>query len=201
MSAFRSVRAGIGDPITIRIVPGRLRNARRPQNRPESVETGITGRPVRDARAAMPDCKARTVPARSACPRGRSRSAAAPRTARSASRSKTRIAAPPASRSTAIMPDTPDQRTEQRNPQQFILEHVAAARQQGQPDESIERRLVARGDQRRARGDVLKPADLQPDAADDPHRHNQVRAHSMATSSTRRGPRCAPRSPAGSSRS
>src|ERR1700759_144456 len=60
--ARRSVCAGIGLPMTIRMVPGRLRNARRPQHRPESVDTGITGIPVRDATAAMPDCNTTGLP-------------------------------------------------------------------------------------------------------------------------------------------
>ena len=56
ISAGRGVAAGIGAPITIRITPGRLRKARRPQQRPELVATGITGKPVRADRAATPGC-------------------------------------------------------------------------------------------------------------------------------------------------
>ena len=71
------------------------------------------------------------------------------------------------SRSTAIMPAERHQRTEQRDAQQLALQHVAAARHQGEPDERVERRLMPRRDQRRAAAHVLQAGHLQANAADD----------------------------------
>ena len=80
------------------------------------------------------------------------------------------------------------QRAEQRDPQQFLLHHVAATRQQGEPDDGIERRLVIGGDQSGVRT-------CQPFEAYTWRRMPQItlaaptmiRAHIRATLSTRSG--------------
>ncbi len=72
ISSPRPIPAGIGSNARIWMVPGRLWNARRPQQRPESVTTGMTGRCVRAASASTPGCRGSTLmPQYPACPAGK----------------------------------------------------------------------------------------------------------------------------------
>ena len=128
-------------------------------------------------------------PVRPWCPRGRSRSGVRSRTARSPSRISPRSADAPPARSTAIMPVDRDQRAEQRDPQQLLLQHVATARHQNEPYERVERRLVSRGDQHRRRPRAAAPGRItsrrMPQITRSPP--TTTRAQSLATSNARCG--------------
>ena len=180
----------MGSSRRIWIVPGRLWNARRPQQRPESVTTGITG-------SCGPRCQRRDAwLQRQQCARcgpgalgedhdlpplaHRPLAFAHQTTQRRARRLQ---------RSTAIIPASGISGPNSGMRSSSRFNDVAAARHQREPDERVECRLVARGDQGRPRC----PAALQPvtprrecrrSRAARPH---MMRAHSCATSSTRCG--------------
>ena len=90
--------------MTTRMTPGRFRKDSRPHSVPESVSTGMTGRPVREAKAATPGCSGNSTPGGARVPSGKMTICRPSFTACSAWRTIDRIVAPPPSRSMAIMP-------------------------------------------------------------------------------------------------
>ncbi len=147
------------------MTPGRFRNERRPQHRPESVRTGTTGRCAWSAMAAMPGWSGKGLPGAGAgafredddgatfalCPLGLFHQVTDGGGA-----------------GLAIHDDHagwPDHASEERDAGQLAFHHVNGVRQQRQPHHGVEGRLVAGGDQRCSVGQILHAADFQPDAA------------------------------------
>ena len=89
--------------------------------------------------------------ARRACPRGRSPPAGRPPPAACRPRSMPRSAAPPPSRSTGIIRALRREPAIDRDAQQFLLQDIGGVRQQAEPDDGVEGRLVLRRDHARRR--------------------------------------------------
>ena len=118
-----------------------------PNNAQNRVTTGTTGRCVLAASAATPDCSGNLTPGVARVPSGKIT------ICRPLVEGAISLAQQLAKRSRAATSVDRDhaterqQRAEQWDAQQFLLHHVAAARQQRQPDDGVERRI---GDSRRS---------------------------------------------------